>query len=193
MMVGQRKKPAKSPLLGFDLSSKPCLSGALDLREAVPALFQFPKRGERVAKKQLGTKRICPETGKKFYDLGRDPVVSPYTGIAYPLSSFDLPSKKSKPDEEKVEKPKEETETAETEDTGDVEVVSLEEAEPADTASDNDDDDDDESDDVIPDIDTTDIDGDDVSASDDDTFLDEDDENDDPAVGVVTGRDDDDS
>lgn len=29
---------------------------------------------------EWGTKRVCPDTGKRFYDLGRDPVVSPYTG-----------------------------------------------------------------------------------------------------------------
>jgi uncharacterized protein (TIGR02300 family) len=33
-----------------------------------------------VAKAELGTKRICPETGRKFYDLGKTPVISPYTG-----------------------------------------------------------------------------------------------------------------
>lgn len=31
-------------------------------------------------KEEWGTKRLCPDTGKRFYDLGRDPVVSPYTG-----------------------------------------------------------------------------------------------------------------
>lgn len=31
-------------------------------------------------KAEWGTKRLCPETGKRFYDLGRTPVVSPYTG-----------------------------------------------------------------------------------------------------------------
>lgn len=43
-----------------------------------------------MAKAELGTKRIDPETGKKFYDLNRDPIVSPYTGITYPRSYFDL-------------------------------------------------------------------------------------------------------
>jgi uncharacterized protein (TIGR02300 family) len=33
-----------------------------------------------VAKSDLGTKRICPTTGKKFYDLNKTPVISPYTG-----------------------------------------------------------------------------------------------------------------
>ncbi|RRH73941.1 TIGR02300 family protein [Falsigemmobacter faecalis] len=31
-------------------------------------------------KAEWGTKRICPTTGKRFYDLNRNPIVSPYTG-----------------------------------------------------------------------------------------------------------------
>ena len=31
-------------------------------------------------KEEWGTKRLCPTTGKRFYDLNKDPVVSPYTG-----------------------------------------------------------------------------------------------------------------
>lgn len=31
-------------------------------------------------KEEWGTKRVCPTTGKRFYDLNRTPVVSPYTG-----------------------------------------------------------------------------------------------------------------
>ena len=31
-------------------------------------------------KEEWGTKRVCPETGKRFYDLNARPVVSPYTG-----------------------------------------------------------------------------------------------------------------
>jgi uncharacterized protein (TIGR02300 family) len=31
-------------------------------------------------KEEWGTKRLCPTTGKRFYDLNRSPVVSPYTG-----------------------------------------------------------------------------------------------------------------
>jgi uncharacterized protein (TIGR02300 family) len=33
-----------------------------------------------VPKEEWGTKRICPTTGKRFYDLNRNPIVSPYTG-----------------------------------------------------------------------------------------------------------------
>jgi hypothetical protein len=32
-------------------------------------------------KDEWGKKRICPTTGKRFYDLNRVPVVSPYTGL----------------------------------------------------------------------------------------------------------------
>ena len=31
-------------------------------------------------KEEWGTKRLCPTTGKRFYDLNRSPIVSPYTG-----------------------------------------------------------------------------------------------------------------
>lgn len=33
-----------------------------------------------MAKEEWGTKRICPDTGKRFYDLNNIPVISPYTG-----------------------------------------------------------------------------------------------------------------
>jgi uncharacterized protein (TIGR02300 family) len=39
-----------------------------------------------VAKSELGTKRICPTTGKKFYDLNKTPVISPYTGEVVPIA-----------------------------------------------------------------------------------------------------------
>jgi len=39
-----------------------------------------------VAKAELGTKRVCPTTGRKFYDLNKDPVISPYTGEVVPIA-----------------------------------------------------------------------------------------------------------
>ena len=39
-----------------------------------------------MAKSDLGTKRICPTTGKKFYDLKKNPVISPYTGEVVPIA-----------------------------------------------------------------------------------------------------------
>ena len=40
-----------------------------------------------MAKSELGTKRICPETGRKFYDLNKNPVISPYTGKIVPIAA----------------------------------------------------------------------------------------------------------
>ena len=40
-----------------------------------------------MAKPELGTKRVCPETGRKFYDLNKDPVISPYTGKVVPVEA----------------------------------------------------------------------------------------------------------
>jgi uncharacterized protein (TIGR02300 family) len=48
-----------------------------------------------VAKPELGTKRVCPETGRKFYDLNKDPVISPYTGKVVPV---EVPSARSRPE-----------------------------------------------------------------------------------------------
>ena len=38
-----------------------------------------------MAKPELGTKRVCPDTGRKFYDLNKNPVISPYTGKVVPV------------------------------------------------------------------------------------------------------------
>jgi uncharacterized protein (TIGR02300 family) len=38
-------------------------------------------------KEEWGTKRVCPTTGKRFYDLNRTPVVSPYTGEIVDIES----------------------------------------------------------------------------------------------------------
>ena len=58
-----------------------------------------------MAKAELGTKRTDPDTGKKFYDLNKDPIVSPYTGKSWPLSYFEETSAASvmeKAEEEEV-------------------------------------------------------------------------------------------
>ncbi|MGD0419154.1 MAG: TIGR02300 family protein [Xanthobacteraceae bacterium] len=48
-----------------------------------------------MAKAELGTKRICPETGRKFYDLNKNPVISPYTGKVVPVET---PVSRSRPE-----------------------------------------------------------------------------------------------
>lgn len=75
-----------------------------------------------MAKPELGTKRIDPETGQKFYDLNKDPIVSPYTGKSYPRSYFE---------EGKVSAIEEDEEASEKEldsEEDGAEIVSLEDA-----------------------------------------------------------------
>ncbi|QCO55920.1 TIGR02300 family protein [Pseudorhodobacter turbinis] len=38
-------------------------------------------------KEEWGTKRLCPTTGKRFYDLNKNPIVSPYTGEVVDIDS----------------------------------------------------------------------------------------------------------
>ena len=81
-----------------------------------------------MAKTELGTKRVCPETGRKFYDLGKTPVISPYTGKVVPII---VPvQSRSRPPEAAVVRPAPaaEVETVVPE-TTDAEFVSLEDAE----------------------------------------------------------------
>ena len=47
-----------------------------------------------MAKAELGTKRVCPVTGRKFYDLNKNPVISPYTGEIVPIAP--LPTSRSR-------------------------------------------------------------------------------------------------
>ncbi|AMS39610.1 TIGR02300 family protein [Aminobacter sp. NyZ550] len=126
-----------------------------------------------MAKPELGTKRVDPETGRKFYDLNKDPIVSPYTGKAYPRSYFDDGKIAAIMEEEEEADAKE----LDAEDEG-AEVVSLEDAD--DEAKGGDD---------LPDLDDDDV---DLGDDDDDTFLaDEEEEDDDVSDMIGVGDDDD--
>jgi uncharacterized protein (TIGR02300 family) len=125
-----------------------------------------------VAKSELGTKRIDPDTGKKFYDLNKDPIVSPYTGKSYPLSYFQSASLKAVEDEEEVEEKE-----VDVEEEG-AEVVSLEDADEEAKAGDD-----------LPEIeDEEEV---DLGEEADDVFL-EDEENEDDDVSDIIGVGDDD-
>ena len=77
-------------------------------------------------KEEWGTKRVCPTTGKRFYDLNANPIVSPYTGDVVELDTTktrmiaadneDAASAKAKADKASTE------EDAVLEDDDDVEV-----------------------------------------------------------------------
>jgi uncharacterized protein (TIGR02300 family) len=77
-----------------------------------------------VAKPELGTKRVCPTTGRKFYDLNKDPVVSPYTGQVVPIEA-PVPTRGSRAEAARAAVVPEEVEVAEV---PEAEFVSLEEA-----------------------------------------------------------------
>jgi uncharacterized protein (TIGR02300 family) len=126
-----------------------------------------------VAKAELGTKRTDPDTGKKFYDLNRNPVVSPYSGKSWPRSFFEentVAVKMEQAEEEDVQ----EVDTENPE----VELVSLEEGDEAASGDD------------LPDLGD---DEEDIGGDEDDTFLevDEDDEDDDMSGIIGVSGDDD--
>ena len=113
-----------------------------------------------MSKPELGTKRIDPETGKKFYDLNKDPIISPYTGLSYPRSFF----------ETSIDIKDEEDDDMETEELDNVleksEFASLEEVDDEDKTGN------------LPDLD------DDVNL-DDDTFLTADEDADEDVVDII--------
>lgn len=126
-----------------------------------------------MAKPELGTKRVCPETGRKFYDLNRDPIVSPFTGKTYPLSYFEDTAISKV-----IEKQQEEEEVAEVDtESASVELVSLEEADEEAGGGD------------LPDIEDDEV---DLGDDDDDTFLEEDEDEDDDVSDIIGVNDDDD-
>jgi uncharacterized protein (TIGR02300 family) len=74
-----------------------------------------------VAKLDLGTKRVCPNCGTKYYDLNKDPIICPKCG-----TRFEAPARtKAAPAVVVVEEAPKPVEEAPP---GDVEFVSLEEA-----------------------------------------------------------------
>ena len=80
-----------------------------------------------MAKPDLGTKRVCPETGRKFYDLNKTPVISPYTGKVVPIV---VPTPSRARPEPAAARPAPVVPTVSVEpETADAEFVSLEDAE----------------------------------------------------------------
>jgi uncharacterized protein (TIGR02300 family) len=125
-----------------------------------------------VAKSELGTKRIDPETGRKFYDLNKDPIVSPYTNKSYPRSYFESGAEKVIEEEEEIEAKEIDAEEEAPE------VISLEEADEDAKAADE-----------IPGIDDEEVELDDDA---DDTFLAEEEEDEDDVADIIGVGDDDD-
>lgn len=133
-----------------------------------------------MASSERGTKRTDPETGKKFYDLNMDPIVSPYTGKSYPRSYFEqvLASKVSPASARKADDTDDEEIEEEIEDVAAPEIVSLEDAD-AEEAGDEE----------IPETDDVEVDE-ELGDDDADVFLEEDEDEDDE-LGFDVGGDED--
>jgi uncharacterized protein (TIGR02300 family) len=121
-----------------------------------------------LARPELGTKRVCPTTGRKFYDLNRDPIVSPYSGESWPRSTFEplvkAPPPANDEDEEEAADPA----------AAAAEFVPLEDAEQADGKEA-----------VADDID---VDEEIVPGDEDDTFLEEEEEGDGDVADLIDGE-----
>ncbi len=134
-----------------------------------------------MAKQDRGTKREDPDTGRKFYDLNRDPIISPYTGKSYPRSYFEQNVTRRAGADRDEEDDEEEVELEDVVATPDEpEVISLEDAdaeEAGDTAGEE-----------IPDVeDVEDVE--DIGDDDQDAFLEEDEEEDENLDFDVGGGD----
>jgi uncharacterized protein (TIGR02300 family) len=132
-----------------------------------------------MASSERGTKRTDPDTGKKFYDLNMDPIVSPYTGKSYPRSYFEqvLAGKPSPVTARKVDDEDEEDVEEEVEDAAAPEIVSLEDADAEETADED-----------IPDVEDVEVDE-ELGDDEEDVFLEEEDEDDE--LGFDVGGDED--
>ncbi len=118
-----------------------------------------------MAKPELGTKRLCPGCGAKYYDLNRDPIACPKCGTAFEAVMTSRAAK--------VAKVEETVEDDEDEDLETPELVTLEEADAESEGGDDD----------VPDLDDDEVDLDDDDA-DDDVFIDDEDEDDESIPGV---------
>ncbi|KKB78723.1 hypothetical protein VW35_09425 [Devosia soli] len=133
-----------------------------------------------MANSERGTKRTDPDTGKKFYDLNMDPIVSPYTGKSYPRSFFDTLAVGKASTSRKIDDEDEVEEEEEVEDANAPELVSLEDADAEEAGADEE----------IPDVDDVEVDE-ELGDDEEDVFLEEEDDDADDGLGFDVGDDED--
>ncbi len=126
-----------------------------------------------MAKPELGTKRICPVTGRKFYDLNKSPVISPYTGEVVPIAP--VVTRGGRPDA-KIPVPAVVEAEVEPVEVASAELVSLEDADAEATGAKGTE---------LPDAVDDDIEVEDDGADDDSTFIEEDEEGDDDVTDII--------
>ncbi len=122
-----------------------------------------------MASSERGIKRTDPDTGKKFYDLGKDPFTSPYTGKSYSVAAFEAAYGGARAPTRNLKADEDEDEDIEVEEVVDAapELVSLEDAEAEEAGAEED----------IPDVeDVEDVED---LGDEDDTFLEEDEDEED--------------
>lgn len=119
-----------------------------------------------MASSERGSKRTDPDTGKKFYDLNMDPIVSPYTGKSYPRSFFEQVTGKASPVTARKVDDEDETEEEDEVVEAGPEIVSLEDADAE------------EAGDEIPDVEDVEVDE-ELGDDEEDVFLEEDEDEDD--------------
>jgi uncharacterized protein (TIGR02300 family) len=120
-----------------------------------------------VAKQDLGTKRLCPNCGARYYDLNKDPPVCPKCGTVFVVTT-----PKSRPPEPKPVPKEEEPVVVQPDPVA--ETISLEEADEELAGAKNAKGDGEEDEDIE-------VEGDD----DDDAFLEEDEDEGDDVTGII--------
>ncbi|WP_150495997.1 TIGR02300 family protein [Roseibium aquae] len=121
-----------------------------------------------MAKPELGTKRLCPSCGAKYYDLNRDPITCPKCGTIFQVVMTSRAAKAAKAAKEI------EDEDDEDVDVDAPEIVTLDEADSeAEGVSDD-----------VPDLEDDEVEIDDDDTEADDVFIDEDDESEDDVPGI---------
>jgi uncharacterized protein (TIGR02300 family) len=128
-----------------------------------------------VGKPELGTKRICPSCGAKYYDLNRDPITCPHCGTIFEVAVRQKAPERAPAPLKKVEEDSETTVEREED------LVSLEEAE-AEAEVDVGPDVEDEEAVVVPDAE---VDVEEDIETPDDTFLQEEEEEGDDVSGLL--------
>jgi uncharacterized protein (TIGR02300 family) len=135
-----------------------------------------------VAKPELGTKRVCPTTGRKFYDMNKDPIVSPYTGMVVPVAPVVAArGRAAAAPEPKAAEPAATEPVAAAVEEAEPETVSLEEAEEEVTATGK-------KETSAEDVDLEDEEESPDSGDDDDTFLEEDEDEEVDAAELIDGE-----
>lgn len=120
-----------------------------------------------MAKPELGTKRLCPSCGAKYYDLNREPITCPKCGTIFEAVMTSRAAKAAKV----AETPEEDEDE---DDAAAPEIVTLEEADAEAEGGDD-----------VPDLEDDDVElDDDDDSSDDDVFIDDEDEDEDNVPGI---------